>query len=331
MGKKCRNATIVLIVLVAIIIVVVLLWRYGRDMNEVVTQGVVECRTYRASSKLAGRIDSMFVREGDWVEYGELLYTISTPELDAKLEQVSALESAAQALNREVDMGVRRQQIVALRNMWQKTVAGLDLAKKSYERVRNLYERGVVPRQQYDEALANYNAMQATMNAAKAEYDMAVEGATKEQREAVAAKVREAQGAVDEVNSYLRDARVYAPVAGRVSDIVSEPGELVGSGYPVVTILDLSNMWATFNIKEDNLKGLDVGARFSAYIPALDEYAQFEVFYIASEADFATWSATRARGGFDIRTFEVKARQYGEAVGLLPGMSVVVKQSFDNL
>lgn len=327
MDKKCRNTTIALISIVVIFIVVAILWRYNRESNEVVIQGVVECRTYRASSKLAGRIDSMLVREGDWVNYGELLYTISTPELDAKLEQVSALESAAEAINREVDMGARREQIVALKSMWQKAEAGRELAEKSYLRVKNLYDKGVVPRQQYDEALANYNAMQATVNAAKAEYDMAVEGATKEQREAVAAKVREAQGAVDEVNSYLRDARVYAPISGRVSDIVSEPGELVGSGYPVVTILDLSNMWVTFNIKEDNLRGLDVGSQFRAYIPALDSYAQFEVFYIASEADFATWSATRARGGFDIRTFEVKARQYGQRVSLLPGMSVIVKHS----
>lgn len=327
MNKKFRNTAIALISIVTLVVIVAVLWRYNREKNEVVIQGVMECRTYRASSKLAGRIDSMFVSEGDWVEQGALLYTISTPELDAKLKQVSALESAAEAINREVDMGARREQIIALKSMWQKALAGRELAEKSYLRVKNLYDKGVVPRQQYDEALANYNAMQATVNAAKAEYDMAVEGATKEQREAVAAKVREAQGAVDEVNSYLRDARVYAPISGRVSDIVSEPGELVGSGYPVVTILDLSDMWATFNIKESHLKGVEVGSRFNGYIPALDISVQFEVSYIASEADFATWSATRARGGFDIRTFEVKARQYGQRVSLLPGMSVIVKHS----
>jgi HlyD family secretion protein len=154
---------------------------------------------------------------------------------------------------------------------------------------------------------------------------MAVEGATKEQRAAVAAKVREAQAAVDEVKSYLSDARVYAPISGRISNIISEPGELVSSGYPVVTILDLSDMWVVFNIKESDMVGIALGVRFDGYIPALDKTLQFEVNYMASEADFAMWSATRARGGFDIRTFEVHARPIGDFIALLPGMSVVVR------
>lgn len=299
--------------------------RYLHRINQPIIEGVVECRTYRASSKLPGRIDSLFVAEGYWVERGELLYTISTPELDAKLRQVAALEAAAEALNLEVEHGVRKEEIVAARNLWHKAMAGEDLAKKSLTRVENLYNKGVVPRQQYDEVLANYEAMVATANAAKAAYEMAVEGATKEQRAAVAAKVREAQAAVDEVKSYLSDARVYAPISGRISNIISEPGELVSSGYPVVTIFDLSDMWVVFNIKESDMVGIALGVRFDGYIPALDKTLQFEVNYIASEADFATWSATRARGGFDIRTFEVHARPIGDFDALLPGMSVVVR------
>lgn len=315
---------IYIIIAVLIAICGVLLWRYVNNLNAAIMEGIVECRTYRASSKLAGRIDSLFVREGEWVEYGELLYTISTPELDAKLQQVAALETAAEALNLEVERGVRKEEIVAARNMWQKAMAGRELALKSFERVKNLYDKGVVPRQQYDEALANFEAMDATTKAAKAEYNMAVEGATKEQRMAVAAKVREAQGGVDEVKAYLRDARVYAPISGRVSNIISEPGELISTGYPVVTILDLNDMWAVFNIKEDNMAGITVGSYLDCYIPALDKMAFFEVFYIASEADFATWSATRARGGFDIRTFEIHARPISDNIAILPGMSVVV-------
>lgn len=312
---------------VAIVVVSIggyLIWRYVTNVNRPVIQGVVECRSYRASSKLAGRIDSLFVREGDWVEQGDLLYIISTPELDAKLRQVAALEAAAEAVNREVDRGVRWEQIAAARAMWQKAEAGLSLAEASYVRVRNLYENGVVPRQQYDEALANYKAMQATAVAARAEYDMARDGATRDEREAIAAKVREAQAAVAEVEAYLSDAYVYAPISGRVSDIISEPGELVGSGYPVVSILDLSDSWVVFNIREDMLSGVDVGSRFEGHVPALGTDVRFEVYYISSLADFATWSATRARGGFDIRTFEVRARSLDRDSGVLPGMSVVV-------
>ena len=318
--KQTLYIVVVLILLLAGIIASI---RYFSRVNRPVIQGVVECRSYRASSKLAGRVDSMYVTEGDMVYEGELLYTISTPELDAKLMQVNALKAEAEAINNEVDMGARQEQVVAMRSLWQKALAGLGLAETSYERVKRLYEKGVVPRQQYDEARANYEAMQATAKAAKAEYDLVLEGATRQQREAVAAKVNEAQGGVDEVRSYLNDAKVYAPVSGRVSSVLAEPGELVGSGTPVVTILDLSKCWVVFNIKEDKIANIHLGYRFEAYIPALDRHGEFEVYYIASEADFATWSATRARGGFDIRSFEVRARSV-EHLDILPGMSVIV-------
>lgn len=318
-----KRTLYIVVVILLLLLGIISLFRYFTRVNRPVIQGVVECRSYRASSKLAGRIDSMYIAEGDMVLEGELLYTISTPELDAKLRQVSALEAEAEAINSEVDMGARREQVVAVKSMWHKALAGLSLAEASYERVRNLYEKGVVPRQQYDEALANYEAMRAATDAAKAEYDLVVEGATRQQREAVEAKVREAQGGVDEVRSYLKDAKVYAPVSGRVSSVMAESGELVGTGMPVVTILDVAHCWVLFNIKEDRLADVRLGYRFEGYIPALDMKAMFEVYYISSEADFATWSATRARGGFDIRSFEVRARSV-EPLDILPGMSVIV-------
>lgn len=135
-------------------------------------------------------------------------------------------------------------------NMWEKAQAGLELARKTYERVKNLYEQGVVPEQKMDEASANYKAMEATALAAKAQYNLAMDGARKEDKEAAAARVRQAEGAVSEVESYISNAMVYSPVTGEVSTIIAEQGELVGSGYPVVAILDMSDMWVTFNIKE---------------------------------------------------------------------------------
>lgn len=318
-----KRTLYIVVVLALLILSIVALVRYFSRVNRPVVQGVVECRSYRASSKIAGRVESMNVQEGDMVSESELLYTISTPELDAKLSQVAALKAEAEAINSEVDMGARKEQVVAVKSLWQKALAGLMLAESSYERIKNLYDKGVVPRQQYDEALANYQAMQATVEAARAEYNLVVEGATRQQREAVEAKVREAQGGVDEVRSYLKGAEVYAPISGRVSSVMAEPGELVGAGMPVVTILDIARCWVTFNIKEDRLSNIHLGYRFIGYIPALDRRAEFEVYYISSEADFATWSATRARGGFDIRSFEVRAHSV-ESLEILPGMSVIV-------
>lgn len=307
-----------------ILLSVALISWYLTKRSPMLIQGTVECTTYKASSKIPGRIDDMKVAEGDRVEKGQLLYVLSTPELDAKLAQAEAVKSAAAALDAAAVAGARIQQIEAALNMWEKAQAGLELARKTYERVKNLYDQGVVPAQKLDEATANYEAMKATAQAAKAQYDMAADGARKEDKEAAAARVRQAEGAVSEVESYIGDAMVYSPVAGEVSTIVAQQGELVGSGYPVVAILDMSDLWVTFNVKETLLPKIKVGTRMTAYVPALDRDVELEVSYIAVQADFATWAATRTQGGFDIRTFAVKARPTGDAGQLRPGMSVLV-------
>ena len=307
-----------------ILLSVALISWYLTKRSPMLIQGTVECTTYKASSKVPGRIDAMKVAEGDRVEKGQLLYVLSTPELDAKLAQAEAVKSAAAALDAAAVAGARIQQIEAALNMWEKAQAGLELARKTYERVKNLYDQGVVPTQKLDEATANYEAMKATAQAAKAQYDMAADGARKEDKEAAAARVRQAEGAVSEVESYIGDAMVYSPVTGEVSTIVAQQGELVGSGYPVVAILDMSDLWVTFNIKETLLPKIKVGTRMTAYVPALDRDVELEVSYIAVQADFATWAATRTQGGFDIRTFAVKARPTGDAGQLRPGMSVLV-------
>ncbi len=321
---KRSNVIGILIAAAVIVLSVVLISWYLTKRTPMLIQGTVECTTYKASSKVPGRIDDMKVAQGDRVEKGQLLYTLSTPELDAKLQQAEAVKSAAAALDAAAVAGARIQQIEAALNMWEKAQAGLELARKTFERVQNLYNDGVVPAQKLDEASANYKAMEATALAAKAQYDLAADGARKEDKEAAAARVRQAEGAVSEVESYLSDAMVYSPVTGEVSTLIAEEGELVGSGYPVVAILDMSDMWVTFNIKETLMPGIRMGLRMSGYVPALDTDVEFEVTYISPQADFATWAATRTQGGFDIRTFAVKAKPVSQVANMRPGMSVLV-------
>lgn len=321
---KKRNVIWLIIAVVVIIAVVALVGWYLKRSEPTIIQGTVECTTYKASSKIAGRIEEMKVEQGDHVTKGQLLYVLSTPELDAKLRQAEAVKSAATALDQKALAGARVQQIEAALNMWQKAQAGKELAQKTYDRVKALYDKGVVPEQKFDEADANYRAMVATEMAAKAQYDLAVAGASKEDKEAAAAQVQQAEGVVSEVESYISDAMVYAPVDGEVSTIIAEQGELVGTGYPVVAILDTTDTWVTFNIKETLLPKITVGMKMSAYVPALDRNVELEVTYISVQADFATWSATRTQGSFDIRTFAVKARPVTDVENIRPGMSVLV-------
>lgn len=312
------------IITIALIIIVALVGYHLKHSEPIILQGTAECTTYRASSKIAGRIEKMNLHEGQHVTKGELLYTLSTPELNAKLQQAEAAKNAATALDQKALAGARIQQIEAARNLWQKAQAGRVLSQRTFERVKTLYEQGVVAAQKFDEAEANYQAMVASEAAAKAQYELALDGASKEDKEAAAAQVQQAEGAINEVESYISDAMVYSPVDGEISSIIAELGELVGSGYPVVSIIDTTDIWATFNVKETLLPKIKIGGKMVAYIPALDRDIEFEVRYISVQADFATWSATRTQGDFDIRTFAVKAYPIGNAEGLRPGMSVLI-------
>ena len=288
-------------------------------------QGFVECRTLRLSSKIAGRIEKIFVEEGDSVAKGDTLYMISTPELDAKLMQVEAILSGAKAIDEKAKAGTRRPIIRSAHDMWQKAKVGVTLAHQTYERVQRLYAEGVVSAQKRDEAFASLEAARATERAAKSQYLLAVEGASREDKEAAAAQVRQAQSVVEEVERYLADRVVYAPTDGVVATVVANESEIVGSGYPVVTITENDTAKALFNIPEIYLPQMICGRHFEAEVPALGKRVGFEVEYISVEADFATQSATSARGDFDIRTFEVKMQPLSNAVPLREGMSVIIE------
>ena len=193
---KRNNVIGILVTALVIILAVVLVSWYLDKRTPMLIQGTVECTTYKASSKVPGRIDEMKVEEGQRVEKGQLLYMLSTPELDAKLQQAEAVKSAASALDQAALAGARVQQIEAAMNMWQKAQAGLELARKTLDRVQNLYNQGVIPAQKLDEATANYQAMEATALAAKAQYNLAMDGARKEDKDAAASRVRQAEWAV---------------------------------------------------------------------------------------------------------------------------------------
>ena len=304
-------------------IVSVISWVLIKD-TPVILQGQAEVKTYKVSSKIAGRIEQMLVKEGQSVKKGDLLYVLGTPELDAKLRQAKAAQAAAGAQERKALAGARVQEIEAAMSMLQKAEAGLSLAEKSYNRAKNLYDQGVIPAQKYDEAKANYDASLATVKAAKSQYNIAADGARKEDKAAAAALVEQAEGAVSEVESYAKDAFIYSPIDGEVSSVIAEQGELAGAGYPVITVLDTNDIWVSYNIKETLLPKIKKGNVLKAYIPALDRECEFVVDYIAVQGDFAIWSATGAQGSFDIRTFNVKTRPVSFIEGLRAGMSAIV-------
>ena len=321
---KKTNISLIVVLVLLISIIIFIGYRWGRS-NKVTAQGYIELTSLRLASKIAGRIDKIFVEEGDSVSKGDTLYIISTPELDAKLSQVEAILSAAKAIDKKAMVGTRKPIIHSAHDMWQKAKAGVTLANQTYARVQRLYEEGVVSAQKRDEAFASLEAARATERAAKSQYLLAVEGASNEDKEAAKAQVQQAQSVVEEVERYLADRVVYAPTDGIVATVVANEGEIVGSGYPVVTMTKNDTSEAIFNIPETLLPQIVEGKHFEAEVPALGKKVGFEVSHISVEADYATQSATSARGDFDIRTFEVKMKPLSHSVPLRAGMSVIIE------
>ena len=288
-------------------------------------QGQMEARVINVSAKISGRIDKVLVKEGDTVKADDVLLEIATPEINAKLGQVKAQSEAAQAKSRLVNEGARSEQVEAAKAQFKRAKAQATLAKKSFARVDSLFKEGLVSAQKHDEARAALdNATNAEL-AAKSQYEMAVTGARADEKVAAAALASQAKEGVAEVQSLANEAKVRAPRAGEVSRIVLEAGEVTGAGFPLVTLIDLNDQWAIFNIREDEMQQIKMGGKLKATIPALsDKAVEFQIYFISPRADYATWRSTKQSSGYDMRTFEVRARPVTPVEGLRPGMSVLV-------
>lgn len=295
------------------------------NQKDNILQGEAEITEVRISSKVPGRIEKFFVQEGDYVHKGDTLAILSAPDVQAKLSQATAAEEGAAAQSQKAEKGARQEQIQGAYEMWQKAVVGVDIAQKSYTRVQNLYDKGVTTAQKRDEAEANYKAAVATEKAARSQYDMARNGAEREDKAAALAMLNRAKGAVAEVDSYINEMYLISPLDGRISDRFPSVGELVGTGAPIMNVMDLSDKWGTFNIREDLLKEFTVGDEVNAYVPALDKDVKLKIYYMKDLGSYAAWKATKTTGSYDRKTFEVRGRFLEDEPNILPGMSLIIK------
>lgn len=323
--KQHDNILLAIVGIVAVVIIVALIGFFALGRDPEVIQGQVEVAEYRVSSKVPGRILELRVKEGDYVKVGDTLAIIDAPEVRAKMEQARSAEDAASALELKAQNGARKEQIQGAFQVLQQAKAGLEIAEKSYKRVQRLFDEGVMSAQKRDEAYAQYKAMEAQCKAAQSQYDMAVNGARREDKMAAQAQVNRAKGAVSEVNAYVNETVQVAQMEGEVSTIYPKVGELVGTGSPIMTISMMDDIWGTFNVREDQLNGMNVGTEFTAFVPAFNKDIKLKVYYLKDQGSYAVWKATKANGQYDLKTFEVKARPMEKFEGLRPGMSLVVK------
>lgn len=290
-------------------------------------QGQIEAQHYSISSKVPGRIEKVLVRKGDEVNRGDLIFTILSPEIQAKLQQAQAGEKAAEALSEQAEKGARAQEIAAAKTQWQKAKAANELMEKTYNRVNNLFKDGIVAEQKRDEAFTQWQAAKYSEGSAYQMYALTKEGAREEVKKAAKEQKNMAIGAVAEVEAYIADTKINSWHNGEVSQVLLSEGELAPQGFPVVTIVDINDAWAIFHIREDSLKDYPKGQKIAVSIPALGEdNFTFEIAHVAVMGDFATWRATDSAQGFDMRTFEVEARPLEHIPLLRVGMSVLLNR-----
>ncbi|MEG1499066.1 MAG: efflux RND transporter periplasmic adaptor subunit [Bacteroidales bacterium] len=327
MSYESKNMIVAFSIMIGVVLLVTLAGFLLLKPEAEIIMGQAEAEVVRISGKVPGRILAYNFEEGQSVKQGDTVVLINTPEIYAKLEQAQAMNSAAEAQNNKAHNGLRPEQLSSAYELWQKAKAGLEIAEKSYQRIQNLYNKGVIPAQKRDEAEANYKSMQATERTAHSQYQLALKGAQKEDKQLALALVKQSEGALSEVDAYLKEGALISPIDGEVSEIFPHVGELVGTGAPIMNLVNLDHMWVVFSIREDLLKDIKMGTKLKAFIPALDnKEITLKVSFIKDMGTYAIWKATKTTGQFDAKTFEVRAKPDGKIPDLRPGMSVILKK-----
>lgn len=323
---KLNNLVIIALVLVGVMAIVILVGMFLPEPQEVM-QGQAETTDYRISSKVPSRVKELRVKSGDRVKAGDTLVIMDSPEVEAKMMQAQAAEAAAMAIEQKAQNGARRQEIQGAFELWQKAKAGLDVAQKTFARVSRLADEGVLAAQKRDEAEAQLRAMQATEAAARSQYEMAKEGARREDKAAAAAQVARARGAVTEVQGYQKETVLTATADGMVTEVFPKVGELVGQGAPIMNIARTDDVRFIFNMREDILADYKIGTELNVYAPAVNRELKVKITTMNVMGSYATWKATKALDQYDLRTFEVTARPVNPAdvKDILAGMTVVLK------
>ncbi len=316
---------VTIVVLAAIIGFIAYTFVVVLKKDPIVLQGEVEATQIKISSKIPGRIEDIAVKKGQLVKEGDFIFSINSPEIDAKLKEATAARSAASAQKEKAQKGAQDEDIQAAYSTYIKAEAAASFAEKTFTRVENLYNDGVIPAQKRDEAETQMKAARETATAAKSIWQKAKNGARPEDKKAAEALVARADAAIAEVEAYLAETTINSIGSGEVSGINAEKGELVSTGFPVVTLLNIDDTWVTFYVREDYLSHFKMGETFKGIVPGLDnkEY-EFKVNYLSPAGDFARWNATKTSGEFDLKSFQVEARPVQAIEGLRPGMTVVV-------
>lgn len=322
--ENARSATRIPSIIVGVVaaVVVALSVFYLLRPEPLLVQGEVDATRFDIAARVDGRVKEIPAERGQNVAANAVLVRIDNPETLAKQDQVKAAKAVADAQLANVLVGTRVEVVAARKAEMDRMQAALVLAQKTFDRTHTLTEQGNAPQARLDQVTDALHETERAVDQAKSAYEQAVNGYTKEERAIAKASVEKAEADIQSVQSIIDQLVVYAPVASQVYQRNVEPGEYVSPGVPLVTLINLGDVWVHFDLREDLIKGLKVGDQFDVRIPALnDRSVTVEVKLIATKGEYASWRATRASGDFDLRTFSIRAYPVQPVPELRPGMS----------
>lgn len=321
--RESRAAAAIVVISIAAIIGLSL-W-YLVQPQPLLIQGEADATRIDIAARVDGRVGQRPISRSDNVTAGQVLITIDNPQLLTKLKEAEAAKAVAVADLERIMVGTRAEVVAERKAAVAASEASVKLAQQTYNRVKQLTERDFASVQRLDEATNTLDVAQRNLDQAKLAYQQAVNGYTVEERGVARSNVAKADAAIATLKAQVAEMTVVAPVAAQVYQVAAEVGEYVSPGVPLLSLVDLSDVWLRFDLREDLLKGVKVGDRFEMRIPALgDRQITAEVRTIATRGEYAGWRATRATGDFDLRTFQVRAYPVSPIPELRPGMSAYV-------
>jgi HlyD family secretion protein len=296
-----------------------------RSATVVPIVGVVRTTEIRVAPEVDGQLAAIKVHKGDPVRAGDLVAELSALELSASVEQARAALAAAVADRDHVYAGVRAEEIASQAAAIAKAKSRLDYAQQQLARASQLARNDVASQQSLDQAQNDVTTGLADVAEAEANHAAAVAGPTQEQRTIADAQVKAAASGLAVLERRLEKTVLRAPADGVVSVIVTEVGENIRAGQPVLVIAEVGKQWLSFNAREDALHGLTVGAKVDVAGTGAGDLPA-TITELVPLGSFATWQAERAVGDHDRNTLHLRLDPQGDASALEPGMTVWLKR-----
>lgn len=286
--------------------------------------GMVDAEFVDVSPSLPGRVLKLFVKEGDDVLEGQIVAQMKTSEIETIQAQVSEAVTIAQNQLDKINRGVEPEVLQSAVNLQQIAKQQMDLMSKTYTRFQNLYEENVISGQERDIIYFKYKAAQKELETANLNVQLLRRGNNQELKNSAQAILNQARDA-DKLMAEVKDnASLKAPASGKISTMISNKGEMVNAGYPMMTIQKKQSFFVKFNLRQNQMNKIDKGKVVTMKIPGcIPETIRGTVTELAPALGYADWVPEKQNGEFELRTFQIKVKpeNMNSVKGLRAGMT----------